>query len=153
MQRRALLPASLLALVPGLATAQAPGMGAPPPPPLPPLPNVPLTRGIAALEPGAWRVEFPPGGEVLEAPQRIVLGRIGAVLNTGSVGRVTLISEVGEGNDLSATRRLSLARARAVRAALVAGGLAETRIDLRAMGRTAANRDAVDVLAPTVAKP
>ncbi len=151
MRRRALL-AALLPL-PGLAAAQAPGTGAPALPPLPPLPNVPLTRGIAALEPGAWRVEFPSGGEVLEAPQRIVLSRIGGVLNTGSVGRVTLIAEVGEGTDLSTTRRLSLVRARAVKAALVAGGLAETRIDIRAMGRTAANRDTVDVLAPTVAKP
>ena len=86
-------------------------------------------------------------------PQRIVLGRVGAVLNTGSVGRVTLISEVGEGTDLSTTRRLSLARARAVRAALVAGGLAETRIDIRAMGHTAAHRDTVDVLGPLVVKP
>jgi hypothetical protein len=153
MRRRALLSASLVALFPGLATAQAPGMGAAPPPPLPPLPNVPLTRGIALLEPGAWRIEFPTGIEVLEAPQRIVLGRIGAVLNTGTEGRVTLIAEVGEGIDLSATRRLSLARARAVRAALVAGGLAETRIDIRPMGHTAAHRDTVDVLAPTVTKP
>lgn len=151
MRRRALLAG--LPLLPGLAAAQIPGGSSTPPPPLPPLPNVPLTHGISALEPGAWRVDFPPGGEVLEAPQRIVLGRIGAVLNTGSVGRVTLIAEVGEGDDLSTTRRLSLARARAVKAALAAGGLAETRIDIRAMGRTAANRDAVDVLAPTVAKP
>jgi hypothetical protein len=75
------------------------------------------------------------------------------VLNTGSVGRVTLIAEVGEGNDLSTTRRLSLVRARAVQAALAAGGLAETRIDIRAMGHRQAGRDWVDVLAPTVAKP
>ncbi|TCI00428.1 hypothetical protein EJV46_07290 [Roseococcus sp. SYP-B2431] len=151
MRRRALLAALLL--LPGIAAAQAPGAGAAPPPPLPPLPNVPLTQGIALLEPGAWRVEFPQGGEVLEAPHRIVLGRIGAVLSTGTEGRVTLIAEVGQGTDLSTTRRLSLARARAVRAALVAGGLPETRVDIRAMGHTAAHRDSVDVLAPTVAKP
>ena len=151
MRRRA-LPMALL-LLPGLAVAQLPGGGAQSPPPLPPLPNVPLTRGVTAPEPGTWRVEFPAGGEVLEAPQRIVLGRIGAVLNTGSEGRVTLISEVSQGDDLSTTRRLSLARARLVKAALVAGGLPETRIDIRSMGRTAANRDAVDVLAPTTAKP
>lgn len=150
MRRRALVAALLL--LPGLAAAQAPGTGAAPPP-LPPLPHVPLARGITALEAGAWRVEFAPGMEVLEAPQRIVLGRIGAVLNTGSIGRVTLVAEVGEGGDLSTTRRLSLARGRAVKAALVAGGLPETRIDIRAMGRTAANRDSVDVLAPTVARP
>jgi hypothetical protein len=130
-----------------------PGTGAAPPPPLPPLPNVPLTRGIALLEPGAWRVEFATGAEVLDAPQRIVLGRIGAVLNTGSVGRITLISEVGEGTDMSTTRRISLARARAVKAALVAGGLADTRIDIRPMGHTGSHRDVVDVLGPLVAKP
>jgi len=150
MRRRTLLA---LLLTPGLAAAQVPGTGAPPLPPLPPLPHVPLTRGISALEPGAWRVEFAPGVQVLEAPSRIVLGRIGAALSRGSVGRVTLIAEAGEGNDLSTTRRLSLARARAVKDALVAGGLAETRIDIRALGRTQANRDAVDVLGPTVAKP
>jgi outer membrane protein OmpA-like peptidoglycan-associated protein len=44
---------------------------------------------------------------------------------------------VGEGIDLSTTRRLSLVRARAVKAALVAGGLAETRIDIRPMGHSA----------------
>lgn len=151
MRRRALL-AALLPL-PGLAAAQAPGSGATPPPPLPPLPNIQLARGIVLLEPGAWRVAFASGAEVLEAPQRIVLGRIGAVLNTGTEGRVTLIAEVAEGIDLSTTRRVSLARARAVKAALVAGGLAETRIDIRAMGHTSSQRDAVDVLAPTVAKP
>jgi hypothetical protein len=161
MRRRALLPAVLLSavllssglLLPGLAAAQVPGSGATPLPPLPPLPNVPLTRGIALLEPGAWRVEFPAGSDVLDASQRIVLGRIGAVLNTGTVGRTTLIAEVGEGIDLSTTRRRSLARARAVKAALAAGGLAETRIDIRPMGHTASHRETVDVLAPTVTKP
>ena len=152
MRRRALLPGLLL--LPGLARAQVPGAGAAPAPqPLPPLPHVALTRGITLIEPGAWRVEFPSGSEMLAAPQRIVLGRIGAILQAGSVGRVTLISEVGDGSDLSATRRLSLARARAVKAALVAGGLSERRIDIRAMGQAAARRDTVDVLGPLVAKP
>lgn len=156
MRRRILLTTAFLLpglLASGAAWAQAPGATSAPLPPLPPLPNIPLPRGIALLEPGAWRVEFPHGGEVLEAPQRVVLARIGAALSAGTEGRITLIAEVSEGDDLSTTRRLSLVRARAVRAALVAGGLAETRIDVRAMGRTAAIRDSVDVLAPIVPKP
>ncbi|MDB5412915.1 MAG: hypothetical protein JWR10_1250 [Rubritepida sp.] len=152
MPRRRLLLALLLLPLP--AVAQAPvGGNRPPPPPLPPLPQIALTRGIVALTPESWRVEFLPDRDVLEVGQRVVLGRIGAALNTGSVGRITLVSEVGSGDDLSTTRRLSLVRARAVKAALVAGGLAETRVDIRALGHTIAQRDSVDILTPTAPRP
>jgi len=40
-----------------------------------------------------------------------------------------------------------------VKSALVAGGLAPTRIDLRPLGRLAAGQDAVDILPPGVASP
>ncbi len=154
MRRRALLLAATI-LPPGLAAAQIPGAasGAAPPPPLPPLPHVSLIRGISAPEPGVWHLLFEAGSDEIPAARRQVLARIGAVLNTGSVGRVTVIAEVGEGTDLSTARRLSLARARAVKAALVAGGLPETRIDLRAMGHRAPGQDLAAILAPTVARP
>jgi outer membrane protein OmpA-like peptidoglycan-associated protein len=50
--------------------------------------------------------------------------------------------------DASAARRLSLARALAVKQALAEGGLPPTRIDLRPLGRTEEAVDAVDVLPP-----
>nr|WP_314072241.1 OmpA family protein [uncultured Roseococcus sp.] len=127
--------------------------GGAPPAPLPPLPNIPLARGVTSPERGVWHVAFETGSEEIPAPRRAALLRIGGVLNTGSVGRVTVIAEVGSGDDLSTTRRLSLARARAVKDALVAGGLAETRIDLRPMGHRDAGQDIVAILAPTVARP
>lgn len=150
MRRRALLMAFLP--LSGLAMAQVPGTGTAPPP-LPPLPDIPLERGVTAPEPNTWLVEFPPGGEALEPPQRLALGRIGAALNTGSAGRITLIAEVGEGDDLSTARRLSLMRGLAVKEALVVGGLTGTRIDIRPMGRTTANRNVVNILAPTATRP
>ncbi len=140
-----------LLLLPLPAVAQP--LPATPLPALPPLPAVPLVRGVTMPADGTWRVEFHAGAETLEVAQRTMLGQLGRVLEAGSIGRVTLIAEVSEGDDLSTTRRLSLVRARAVKAALVAGGLSEIRVDIRAMGRTEAGRDAVDVLAPTAAKP
>ena len=120
-----------------------------PPPALPPLPPVTLGRGVAAIPPGVWRVSFSPERDVLEAEQRAALGRLAGVLQRGTIGRITLMAEASAGDDVSTHRRLTLARARAVKAALVAGGLGETRIDIRALGRTEAGRDIVDVLAPT----
>ncbi len=113
------------------------------------LPSVTLGRGVTAIPPGVWRVTFSPERDVLEAEQRAALGRLAAVLQSATVGRVTLMAETSEGNDVSIHRRLTLARALAVKAALVAGGLNETRIDIRALGRTPNGRDGVDVLAPT----
>ncbi len=67
----------------------------------------------------------------------------------GPDGRVTLTGQAsGPATDASIARRLSLARALAVKQALVAGGLAPTRIDIRPMGRTADAVDAVDIQPP-----
>jgi outer membrane protein OmpA-like peptidoglycan-associated protein len=54
----------------------------------------------------------------------------------------------GPADDVSSARRLSLARAIAVREALVAGGLAATQVDVRALGRTEAALDIADILPP-----
>jgi len=133
--RRALL--ALLAAAPAAAQPNAPT-----------LPTITLGRGVAALAPGAWRVVFPPEREALEPAQHAAIGRIGATLQSATTGRITLVAEANSGDDLSTHRRLTLARARAVKAALVAGGLVETRIDIRAMGRTENGRDSVDVFTP-----
>lgn len=135
--------AMLALLLPTPALAQAPGT------PLPPLPPIRLGRGVAQLSAGAWRVAFPVEAEAPDAEQRAALGRLGAALQAGTLGRVTLNAEASAGDDISTHRRLSLARARAVKAALVAGGLNETRVDIRALGRTEHARDVVDVLSPT----
>ncbi|MEI6162524.1 MAG: OmpA family protein [Roseococcus sp.] len=146
MNRRHLLLALLL---PTPALAQSLGAPSAPAVTLPPLPPIRLARGVTELPPGAWRVAFPPERDALDAEQRAALGRLGAALQTGSIGRVTLNAEATTGEDVSTHRRLSLARARTVKDALVAGGLDETRVDIRALGRTENMRDTVDVLSPT----
>lgn len=146
MARRRLLLALLL---PAPALAQPLGTPATPPVALPPMPPLNLPQGVIALPGGAWRVTFPAERGTLEAEQRAALERLGAALAASSVGRVLLNSEASGGEDLSTYRRLTLARARSVKAALVAGGLAETRVDIRALGRTANGRDAVEILSPT----
>jgi hypothetical protein len=128
------------------ALAQQP---APPAVEVPPLSPIRLAPGIAALPGGAWRITFTTTQELPDAAQREALERLGAALQAGSLGRITLNSEASAGEDVSTHRRMSLARARAVKEALVAGGLDETRVDIRALGRTNNPRDMVDVLSPT----
>lgn len=140
----------LLALfLPVPALAQSLGVPATPPVALPPLPPIRLAPGIVEVPPGIWRVTFAAERDTLLPEQHAALGRLAAALNTGTIGRVTLNGEATTGDDLSTHRRLSLARARAVKAALVLGGLDETRVDIRALGRTEAARDVVDILGPT----
>jgi outer membrane protein OmpA-like peptidoglycan-associated protein len=146
MARRRLLLALFLPLP---ALAQPLGTPATPPVALPPMPRLRLAPGITELPQGAWRITFAPDRDSLEPAQQAAVERLGAALNTSSLGRILLNSEASGGVDLSTHRRLTLARARAVKAALVAGGLAETRVDIRALGRTENGRDVVDVLSPT----
>ncbi len=146
MARRRLLLALMLPLP---ALAQPLGSPATPPVALPPMPALRLAPGMTELPQGAWRISFAPDRDNLEPAQQAALERLGAALNTSSLGRILLNSEASTGVDVSTHRRLSLARARAVKAALVAGGLPEARIDIRALGRTESARDAVDVLSPT----
>ena len=64
-------------------------------------------------------------------------------------GRVTLLAQVsGPTTDASTARRLALRRGLAVKAGLVAGGLAADRVDLRALGRLPEGADAVDIQPP-----
>ncbi len=147
--RRLLLALLLPAPALGPALAQPPGAPATLPPALPPMPAIRLARGITELPQGAWRITFAADQDALDAEQRAALGRLGAALHASTTGRILLNSEASRGEDVSTHRRTSLARARAVKAALVAGGLEETRVDIRALGRTEQARDVVDVLSPT----
>ncbi|MBP0466717.1 hypothetical protein J5Y09_22505 [Roseomonas sp. PWR1] len=166
MRRRALL-AALLA--PIAARAQDAPAELPEPAPAPPAPprlaptgaptqatpapaGPPLPPGMEASAGGAVRLalstdRLPP--EMAEA-----LAALGGRLATLPAGRITVEAQVsGPANDASLARRASLARAQAVKAALVAGGLDATRIDLRPLGRMGAGADRVDVLPPGVASP
>lgn len=165
--RRALLAALLSA---GAARAQeAPAELPPEPAPAPPAPPLlapngaavaptpapagpPLPPGMTLLADGAVRVAF--GGPAPDAAQVAALAALGGRLATLPAGRITVEAQVaGPANDVSTARRASLTRAQAVKAALVAGGLDPTRIDLRPLGRVGAGADRVDVLPPGVASP
>ncbi|MBR0683700.1 hypothetical protein GXW74_24695 [Roseomonas eburnea] len=167
MIRRAFLVALL---VPAAARAQdSPAEVLPEPAPAPPAPArlapngaavvpqqpaaaPPLPPGMEALPEGG--VRFALAADALDAAQQRALEGLGRALAALPWGRVTVEAQVsGPANDVSMARRASLARAQAVKAALVAGGLDATRIDLRPLGRLGAGADRVDVLPPGVASP
>lgn len=138
-----------LAALPMLAAALPAAAQAPRGAPAPPLP---LPPGMSPLPGGhGWRLAFRSGEQALPqgaAPTLAEIGRRLAALPAGQ-GRVTVEGQAsGPANDASAARRIALARALAVRQGLVAGGLEETRVDVRALGRTGAGLDAADILPP-----
>jgi len=132
---------------------------APPPPvqltPLRPQTPQPLARqlqGLHSLPQGGFRLRMTSAE--LNPAQASALQALARELAALPQGRITVEAQVaGPADDISAARRLSLARAQAVKSALVAGGLTPTRIDLRPLGRLSTPRDAVDILPPGVASP
>jgi outer membrane protein OmpA-like peptidoglycan-associated protein len=167
MMRRRVLLAALLA--PVAARAQDAPAELPEPAPAPPAPPAlapsgapsqpsqapagpPLPPGMETSSGGGVRIALSSdrlAPEVAEA-----LAALGGRLATLPAGRITVEAQVaGPANDASLARRASLARAQAVKAALVAGGLDATRIDLRPLGRVGAGADRVDVLPPGMASP
>ena len=168
MRRRAVLGGLLLlggaawaqdvpdALLPEPAPAPPPPAALAPtgapmvPPPAPPQPELPA--GMTVRPDGVLR--FALHGEVIDPALAEALRGVGARMAALPFGRVAVEAQVaGPATDASMARRASLARAQAVKAALVAGGLDATRIDLRPLGRLPAGVDAVDVLPPGVASP
>lgn len=124
---------------------------APSPPAEPPLV---LPHGLEALSGGAFRIAFPVDTDMLDEPAAAALGQLGRRLATRTTGRITLLAQAsGPEADASAARRLSLARGLAVKAALAAGGLPPTRIDIRPLGRGTAPIDAVEVTPPAPPAP
>ena len=117
-----------------------------------PQPSAGAIQGLQRLPHGGVRLSVT--GSELSAAQTGALQALGRELAALSQGRVTVEAQVaGPADDVSAARRASLVRAQAVKAALVAGGLAPTRIDLRPLGRLPNAQDAVDILPPGVASP
>ena len=126
--------------------------GAPMVPPPPPPPQANLPAGMTVRPDGV--VRFTMHSETVEPALAEALRAMGQRLGALPFGRVAVeVQVVGPANDASMARRASLARAQAVKAMLIAGGLDATRIDLRPLGRLAAGVDAVDVLPPGVASP
>lgn len=159
----AMLAARPAAAQPADPPAPAPPAAAPPapprldpparPPPAPDAARMPPAAPLPGLEPlpaGGWRLRLAPGPAASpSAAARNGLGELGRRLAAVPQGRVRVVAQVsGPAEDVSAARRLSLARGLAVKEALVAGGLAPTRIDIRPAGRTEEAVDAVDVLPP-----
>ena len=165
LSRRAALAAGFGLL--GLpARAETPDQALPPDPMPAPPPPVQLTplrpqtpqavagplQGLQTLPQGGFRLRMT--GTELTAAQTTAVQALGRDLAALPQGRITVEAQVaGPADDVSAARRLSLARAQAVKSALVAGGLTPTRIDLRPLGRLSAPQDAVDILPPGVASP
>ena len=165
LSRRAALAAGFGFL--GLpARAETPDQALPPEPTPAPPPPVQLTplrpqtpqavagplQGLHNLPQGGFRLRMT--GTDLTAAQTAAVQALGRDLAALPRGRITVEAQVaGPAEDVSAARRLSLARAQAVKSALVAGGLTPTRIDLRPLGRLSAPQDAVDILPPGVASP
>lgn len=150
------LPARAQTADPSLPPDPAP---APPPPvqltPLrpqtPQSPAGPL-QGLQALPQGGFRLRVT--GTDLTPAQVTAVQALARTLAALPQGRITVEAQVaGPADDVSAARRLSLARAQAVKSALIAGGLTPTRIDLRPLGRLSGAQDAVDILPPGVASP
>jgi hypothetical protein len=172
MKRRAVL-AGLLLLPPATMPARAqdapdpplppePAPAPPPPPALAPTgaPMVPqpgpaqpaLPAGMTAMADGVVRLALT--SETIPPSLAAALRELGARFAALPFGRIGVDAQVGgPADDASLARRASLARAQAVKAALVAGGLDATRIDLRPLGRLRSGLDAVDILPPGVASP
>lgn len=118
---------------------------------LPALPTAAAEQLLSARAAGGWRLDFAPGEAALDAAARDALAHIAPGLAALSQGRITVQAQAsGPADDASLARRLSLARAIAVRDALVAAGLPATRIDIRALGRRDPPADRAEILPPGV---
>lgn len=129
------------------APARLNGDPAPTPPQPQPEPAPAWPAGIELRDNGALRFRLAAGAP--DAAQARAIETIGRRLAELPVGRVLVEVQVSaHPRDASLARRLALARARAVKDALVAGGLPAIRIDLRPLGRLDPPADLVDILPP-----
>jgi hypothetical protein len=113
-----------------------------------------LSAALPGLEPlleGGWRLRLHPGATTVPPSAVPVLGELGRRLAAEPRGRVQVLAQSsGPAEDVSTARRLALERGIAVKQALSAGGLPETRIDIRPIGRTQEALDVVDVRPPSL---
>jgi outer membrane protein OmpA-like peptidoglycan-associated protein len=144
---------------------------APPAPPVIPPPlavparpaPVPAPIEIAADAPGTasrteegWRITFGPGSSVLNPATAQALRDLARGLPAQASVTVAAYAP-GTPEDPSTARRLSLARALAVRGMLIAEGIASPRILVRALGASApisaGPPDRADLVASTAPQP
>jgi len=115
----------------------------PPPPPAPVAAPAPAPQ-VAAAPPAARaadgplaRLGFATGSAELDAAGKAALAPVIAELQRDANARLQLQAFAAGGDDQGGqARRLSLSRALAVRAQLIEQGIASTRMDVRALGRT-----------------
>lgn len=116
--------------------------------------NLPLGPDFTRLPAGGWRLGGRSGRGEPEHGARLAIETIGRYLAEQTSGRVTVLAQAaGPEDDPSVARRTSLARAITVKQSLTRGGLPGTRIDLRPLGRTDEEADAIDIIAPPRARP
>jgi outer membrane protein OmpA-like peptidoglycan-associated protein len=130
--------AAIPAIPPPPAVTQAP-----PPPPV----SAAATTSAAPI-PAGMRVSFDAITTDLSPASLAEIKRFaGSVPNAGNVSFNVLAYAAGKPDDASIARRLSLSRALAVRSALMAEGIASTRIYVRALGSQAGDGppDRVDI--------
>ncbi|MBM3486482.1 MAG: lysophospholipase, partial [Alphaproteobacteria bacterium] len=148
---------------PAAPVVLAPPPAAPPPPPPPPVaappppapPAQPANTQTAALPPAsadpapAFRVAFPLNDSAVPDAGKSQIDRAADALERDPSLRLQLLAYArGDAEGASQSRRLSLARALAVRSYLIEKGVRSTRIDVRALGNRAEGGppDRVDVV-------
>ncbi|MDQ1078731.1 hypothetical protein QE401_001257 [Pseudoroseomonas cervicalis] len=143
-------PDGALPADPAAAAPLPPDLTRPPRPSQPlPQPSLPLARGIEVLPTGGWRLTGPLAEGRADAAAQNALAGIGRWL-AQTEGRVTILAQVsGPEEDVSAAHRAALDHGRALRRLLEQAGLDGTRIDIRALGRTAEARDSIELLPPS----
>jgi outer membrane protein OmpA-like peptidoglycan-associated protein len=126
-------PPETVALVPPPPPPAAAQPAAPPPPP-----PISDSAASAATATGAGlRVTFGAGQSDLSPASAAAIKRIVESAPAGDSGSFNVMAyAAGTPEDPSTARRLSLARALAVRSALMADGVASSRIYVRALGAT-----------------
>jgi outer membrane protein OmpA-like peptidoglycan-associated protein len=148
---------------PAAAAAPAPAQPAPPPSPAAAPASPPVTAAQApaaapaqtAAVPAARAtggalatIPFAAGSPELNDQGKAALGAVLDALKTDSAARLQIQAFASGGDDQGGqARRLSLSRALAVRGQLIEQGIAATRMDVRALGRTNDGPpDRVDIL-------
>lgn len=117
----------------------------PPPPAVPPAVAIPVAAPAAAGAAAGTTLHFAPGVSDLSADAHSSLNALIQRLSANQDLRVQLVAYAsGSDEEANQARRLSLARAIAVRAYLIEQGVRGTRIDVRARGNLSAGAGPAD---------
>ena len=135
--------------VANIPPVQPPSAPAKPAPPAAP-PVVDQAKTVAANVPAGLQLTFAPGQSDLSPDSAAAIKRFVQASPTGKPATFNVLAYAANApNDPSASRRLSLSRAIAVRTAMVADGVASAAIYMRALGAQGAGGppDRVDISA------